>query len=98
MERSTFRAVQSLLTADETLTTRERRAIADAVRRHGKSAESEVPSIISRSKAAELLNRTTRSVDQLASEGILERVKLPGKVRGCGFRKSDVIALIEGKH
>lgn len=98
MERSTFKAVQSLLTADETLTTRERRAIADAVRRHGESAERELPSIMSRRKTAELLNRTPRSVDQLASEGILERVKLPGKVRGCGFRKSDVVALIEGKH
>jgi len=44
-----------------------------------------------------MLNRSTRLIDLLANAGRLQRVKLTGATRAAGFRKSDVIALIEGR-
>jgi hypothetical protein len=38
-----------------------------------------------------------RFVDKLAVEGILRRVKMPGRQRGCGFLADEVERLIAGE-
>ncbi len=52
--------------------------------------------LIRRAEAAQRLGRTLRFVDRLAADGIIERVRIPGRKRACGFRESDVSRLIEG--
>lgn len=52
--------------------------------------------LIRRADAAARLGRTQRFIDRLAADGILTRVRIPGRKRACGFRESEVMALIEG--
>jgi hypothetical protein len=49
---------------------------------------------IRRDEAARLLAVTLRTVDKLAASGILKKLKLPGRIRSCGFLECDVLALI----
>jgi hypothetical protein len=95
MQTQTFNAVQALLRTDGTLTPTERRDIATAIRNHGTPPKESEPAIISRAQAAKILNRTTRSIDDLANQGVIEKIRLPGRSRACGFRKKDVMALIQ---
>lgn len=53
--------------------------------------------VISRKSTAELLNRSTRAVDRLAQEGHLQRIVLPNRKRGAGFRLADIQRLCGGK-
>jgi hypothetical protein len=62
-------------------------------------AESSTPEpqgIITRKETAHFLKNSLRTVDLLARQGILHRVKLPGRVRGCGFAMAEVHRLVEG--
>ena len=42
-----------------------------------------------------MLACSLRSLDALAADGKLSRVRLPGRRRAAGFREADVRALIE---
>ncbi len=55
------------------------------------------PRVVRRHEAARMLARSLRSVDMLAAQGLLRRIKLPGRKRGCGFLESDLLALLEIK-
>ena len=46
--------------------------------------------------AADRLDKTPRTIFNLLASGALTRIKLPGRKRGCGVRKSEIDALIEG--
>jgi len=111
MKLETYLAIRALMSADGTMHPRDRASILAVVRNHGQQpnvpapppqpepqklpAPSNVPKIISRAQAAEMLCCTTRTVDKLADQGILPRIKIPGRVRSHGVLLSDVITLIE---
>ena len=46
--------------------------------------------------AAERMACTPPTIYSLLKAGALTRVRLPGRKRGCGVRKSEIDALIEG--
>ena len=52
--------------------------------------------LIRRRQVARKLGCSLRMVDALASTGILQRVRLPGRSRAAGFRLADVENLIGG--
>lgn len=52
--------------------------------------------ILRRAEVAALLSHSERAVDRMAAEGILQKVRLPGRRRAAGFRLADVQALIGG--
>lgn len=52
--------------------------------------------IVRRSEAARMLGMTVRGIDNLAREGNLHRVRLPGRKRGAGFRLDELRAMISG--
>ncbi|HAS82593.1 MAG TPA: hypothetical protein DCS43_07970 [Verrucomicrobia bacterium] len=97
---TTQTAVKAMLQADPSLTPDDRSAILLAIRNHGKTATapttSDAPQILTRKTAAAMLNRSPRLVDLLSAQGILKRVMLPGRTRAVGYRRADVVALIEG--
>lgn len=101
MLNTTADAIRSLLKADPSLTPGDRRAILAQARNHGRTTddhkEAAGPQLITRKQAAALLNRSPRTVDLLAKAGSLERVYLTGMQRAAGYRKADVVALIQGK-
>jgi len=52
------------------------------------------PRILRRKTAAERLGRSVRAVDLLAAQGILRKIKLPGRQRAAGFLEDDVNKLL----
>lgn len=44
-----------------------------------------------------MISGSVRLVDKLAQEGVIEKIRLPGRVRAAGFREADILALIEGR-
>jgi len=84
---------------DPSLTPDDRNTILATIKNHGRTGEPKAdhgPQLLTRKMAASMLGRSPRLIDLLAASGTLHRVCLPGRKRAAGFRKSDVIALIEG--
>ena len=52
--------------------------------------------IVRRNEAARLLAVSKRTVDHYSEQGLLEKVKLPGRRRASGFRLTDLQHLIGG--
>ncbi len=97
MQSSTYEVLKASLKGDLTLSPARRAAILSAIRRGGEEpATAEAPRIMRRSEAARVLGRSLRAVDVLAEQGILQRVRLPGRVRAAGFRAADIHRLIQG--
>lgn len=102
MLSTTIEATKAIFKADHTISTEERAEILRIIRGGGRrllQSSGRVVGedrIIPRKAVASLFNRTTRAVDKWAREGLLTRVKLPGRKRSVGFRESEVIALMGG--
>ncbi len=97
---TTIDAVKALLKADPSLTPADRCVIVGAIRNHGRSGEATPATtrqgvrILTRAEVARRFDRSLRFVDKLATEGVLQRVTLPGRVRACGYREADVERLL----
>ena len=52
--------------------------------------------ILRRHEVARRFGVSVRAIDNWAVEGILQRVRLPGRIRAVGFRLADVERLIAG--
>lgn len=53
-----------------------------------------IPRVLRRLEAAAMLGRTARFVDHLAQQGVLRKVRLPGRKLAIGFLAADVESLI----
>lgn len=99
----TLDAVKAVLKADPAITPADRARIMAMVRNHGKdggAVQASAPTekrILVRSEVARRFNRSLRFVDHLASVGILRRVRLPGRVRACGFLAEEVERVMVGE-
>jgi hypothetical protein len=99
---TTADALKALLKADPSLTPDDRSAILAAVRNHGREPEKKEPEpktvcVLQRAEVARRFGRSLRFVDKLAVQGVLRRVKLPGRQRACGYREDEVERLIAGE-
>ena len=100
--QSTVDIIRSALRADPHACPADRARLLAVVRTGGgpqpKTAPPETgPRILARAEVARRLAKTTRFVDRLAQQGVLKKVRLPGRVRAAGFLESDVNALLAGK-
>ena len=98
---ATFEIIKTTLKADTSLTPEERRRLLATIRAGGQQPKQKPtvragPRILRRREVAKRLGVTMRAIDKWAREGILRKVKLPGRVRGCGFLESDVEHLMFG--
>lgn len=97
MLNTTADAVKSILKADPSLSPAERTRILSAIRGNGATppqAISDGPRILRRREAAARLGRTVRSIDALCAEGVLQKVRLPGRARHCGILESSLLSAI----
>ena len=79
------------------LTRRERAELAKEIGFGNQTpAAPEPPRLIRRAEAARILSRSTRAIDRLTVEGILHKIRLPGRSRAAGFCLSDIQALLKG--
>ena len=53
--------------------------------------------IVRRAEAARLYGCSLRLMDRLAAQGVLKKVRLPGRKRGAGFLETDLLAVMAGK-
>lgn len=102
MLNTTQDAVNAILKTDSSLTPADRSRILAGIRNHGKEetpklTKPEEAKILRRSEVSRRLGVSLRAVDTWAAEGILRKIKLPGRVRACGFLAAEVSALIMGK-
>jgi hypothetical protein len=97
MQSSTVEVIRSVLKTDVTITPRDRAEILELLR-NGKPAPEQPantgPTVLRRIEVARRLGRTLRSVDQLAVEGVLKKVVLPGRQRSAGILESSLVAAI----
>ncbi len=100
---TTLEAMKALLRADPALTPLDRQRIVATIRNHGKQPETSRTTvaiekrILNRRDVARRFNRSLRFVDKLAVQGVLRRVKLPGRRRACGFLAEEVERLMGGE-
>ena len=97
---STIEIIKATVKADPQATPADRANLL-AFLRHGGNQETTPAAplehrLLRRIEAARLLGRSARTVDDLAQQGILHKVTLPGRKRAAGFRYADVCALIAG--
>ena len=97
MLRTTVEAIRSILKADPATTPGERTRILSTLR-NGKDPPCpephRAPRLLRRKEAAGRLGASIRLVDRLAQQGLLRKVRLPGRRRAAGFLEADVQALI----
>jgi len=99
MLATTMEVLKASLKADPTLDTADRIRISNAVQAAAKSEsppEVQGGHLLRRGEVAKRLSVSLRTVDKLHIQGILKKVRLPGRGRAAGFRLSDVEALIGG--
>ena len=91
-------AVRAILSADQSVTDKERSRIIEIIFRADDGAENQPASpdrIVLRGDVANMLARSTRAVDLLARQGLLKKIKLPGRTRCAGFKLSVVNKFLE---
>jgi hypothetical protein len=99
MQSTTLEIIKTTLKGDTTLTPEDRKKLLVLLHNGGKipqgneKTKSE-PRILRRAEAAKRLGVTLRAIDKWACEGILRRIKLPGRTRACGFSERDINELI----
>jgi len=99
---TTVQIVKSAFKGDPTISPRDRAQLLASLRKGPESgkanpAESDTPSatrIVRRRQAAEMYGCSLRLIDRLAAQGILRKVRLPGRRRGAGFLQSELLAVI----
>jgi hypothetical protein len=97
---TTVDAVKALLRADPSLNATDRSRIVTTIRNHGMHdnvrarPERRGERLLTRAEVARRFDRSLRFVDKLAAEGVLERVRMPGRIRACGYRETDVERLL----
>ncbi len=98
MMPSTLDAIRAILKSDHTLPPDARNSLLRTLRQGPvtQPKQEAQPRIVRRAEAARILSVSLRAIDAWASEGLLTKVKLPGRKRAAGFRETDVLALIEG--
>src|SRR5262249_28623761 len=103
MLETTFAIIKSGLNADPTLSPRDRTQILASLRNRNKSLKIEqsqstdLQRIVRRREAAEMYGCSLRLIDRLAAQGVLRKVRLPGRQRGAGFLKSDLVTVMVGR-
>jgi len=95
---TTIEIVRSGLKSDPTISPQERARLLAAMREPAAQKSELVisaePRLVRRAEVARRLPCSLRTVDKLATSGILAKRKLPGRLRASGFLGSDVDGLI----
>jgi hypothetical protein len=97
---STLQVIKTALKCDPSLAPGDRAKLLATLRSDGKLPPAlpanTGPTVLRRIEVARRLGRTLRSVDQLAAEGVLKKVVLPGRQRSGGILESSLLAAISG--
>jgi hypothetical protein len=94
MQPSTLEIIRACLAADATIQPAERARLLNSLKAPAPSRPADDGlKVWTRRELAKRLGRSLRYVDKLAQVGVIQRVLMPGRVRGIGFQASQVEAL-----
>jgi hypothetical protein len=97
----TLEIIRTALKADDSVAASDRARLLATIRNGGSQSpeptQQRIQRIVRRTEAAQMYGCSLRLIDRLAAEGVLEKVRLPGRKRGAGFREADLLAIIVGK-
>jgi len=98
---STREIFKSALRADPSVSSADRARLLALVRTGTEpqpkvAAPTSGPRILARREVASRLSKTLRFVDRLAQQGVLKKVRVPGRARSIGFLEADFNNLIAG--
>lgn len=96
MLSSTKTAITAILNADPTLDKNTIKAAILAFESGGNTSIP-IPRLLRRPEVAKLLSVSVKRIDQLALQGTLRRITLPGTSRASGYREEDIRAIVEGR-
>lgn len=100
MQTLTFEMIKGALTADHSVSLKERKLILNFLQ-FGSQQNSETPSsppeLLRRDEAAARLKVSLRTIDLWASQGILTKLTLPDRQRACGFSSVEIDRLVRGE-
>jgi len=97
---TTIDAIKAILRADPTVIPADRALIMAAIRNHGresikpKAVSLPESRILKRAEVAKRLSCSVRTIDNIAKQGVVQKVTLPGRKRAWGFRLADIERLI----
>lgn len=98
MQASTRTAVTAVLNADPTIEKNQIKAAMSVLESKANAAAMETPCrILRRPEVAKLMGVSTKRIDQLAQQGILRRIIMPGTKKAIGFSSDDIRAITAGK-
>ena len=103
MLESNIEILRAVMAADPSITPADRRGMLALLRGHGKTGTApaaptaSAPRVVRRRESARLLGCSLRQVDNLGRTGVLRRIKLPNRVRACGFNIEDLESLIRSR-
>jgi predicted DNA-binding transcriptional regulator AlpA len=92
---STRIAIRAILNADPSLTVFARATIMAAINEKNIDPSLIAPRLLRRKEVAKRLSVSERTIDLWVREGLLQKIVLPGRIRGVGFKESDINQLIE---
>ena len=96
MKTATLVALKAILEADPVRTHADRDQLMRTLGLAEGGTQVQPDRIIPIEEAAARLNRTKRSLHNLAKRGVLKKFKMPGFSRACGIRESDMNSLLAG--
>jgi predicted DNA-binding transcriptional regulator AlpA len=96
MLNTTLQAISAVLRIYTTVSAAERGRIIQRLKGEdaGRVAPPTQHRLLRRRDVAERLGMSLRTVDNLHKDGILEKVRFPGRLRAAGFREADVNSLL----
>lgn len=100
MQTLTFEAIKGVLSADGTVPLKQRNQILQFMKSGAQESSPPTPALVKllrRQEVADRFNINVRTVDLWAAQGLLNKVKLPGRQRACGFPSDQVDALVRGE-
>ena len=96
MKTATLVALKAILEADPVRTHADRDQLMRTLGLAEGASQVTPDRVIPLEEAAKRLNRTKRSLHQLARRVLLKKFKLQGISRACGIRESDLNSLLAG--
>jgi hypothetical protein len=106
--KTTLKLVRAALETDQTISPRDRAKFLTNLRSGPvtgtadvtaptETSQQRIQRIVRRGEAARMYGCSLRLMDRLAAQGVLKKVRLPGRKRGAGFLESDLLAVMAGK-
>jgi len=100
MDAVTYQMIERAVSSDKSMRPGEQRRILGLIRSCDQQRQApppQAPEILRRTEVAKRFKVSVRCVDKWAKEGLLRKIRLPGRQRAMGFHAEEVDRLVRGE-